>query len=44
MTETIMPPELVRALKPEFVTPLVAYLSHESNNESAGIFEVAPGG
>ncbi|XP_049849024.1 peroxisomal multifunctional enzyme type 2-like isoform X2 [Schistocerca gregaria] len=43
MTETIMPPELVKALKPEFVTPLVAYLSHESNRESGGVFEVGAG-
>ncbi|MCA9695495.1 MAG: SDR family oxidoreductase, partial [Myxococcales bacterium] len=30
MTETIFPKELVDALKPEYVSPLVAYLCHES--------------
>lgn len=43
MTETIMPPELVKALKPEFVVPLVAYLCHESTQESGGVFEVGAG-
>eukprot|EP01112_Ceratiomyxa_fruticulosa_P020725 TRINITY_DN713_c0_g4_i1.p1 TRINITY_DN713_c0_g4~~TRINITY_DN713_c0_g4_i1.p1 ORF type:complete len:254 (+),score=61.88 TRINITY_DN713_c0_g4_i1:146-907(+) len=40
MTATIMPPELVEALKPEFVTPLVLYLCHESTQETGGLFEV----
>lgn len=43
MTETIMPPELVKALKPEFVTPLVALLVHDSHNETGGIFEIGAG-
>ncbi|ELR17598.1 hydroxysteroid dehydrogenase, putative [Acanthamoeba castellanii str. Neff] len=30
MTATVMPPELIEALKPEFVSPLVAFLCHES--------------
>lgn len=29
MTETVMPKEVVDALKPEFVAPFVAYLSHD---------------
>ena len=29
MTETVLPPDLVAALKPEFVSPLVAWLCHE---------------
>jgi 3-hydroxyacyl-CoA dehydrogenase/3a,7a,12a-trihydroxy-5b-cholest-24-enoyl-CoA hydratase len=43
MTESVMPPKLVAALKPEFVAPLVAYLVHESNTETGGIFEVGAG-
>lgn len=30
MTATVMPPELIEALKPEYVSPLVAFLCHES--------------
>jgi 3-hydroxyacyl-CoA dehydrogenase/3a,7a,12a-trihydroxy-5b-cholest-24-enoyl-CoA hydratase len=43
MTESVMPPKLVAALKPEFVAPLVAYLVHESNTETGGIYEVGAG-
>jgi len=43
MTETVMPPELVQALKPEYVAPLVAYLCHESCKETGGLFEVGGG-
>jgi NAD(P)-dependent dehydrogenase (short-subunit alcohol dehydrogenase family) len=34
MTETVMPPEILAALKPDFVVPLVAYLCHESTTEN----------
>ncbi len=43
MTETILPPDLVAALKPEFVSPLVAWLCHESCEENGGLFEVGGG-
>ncbi len=43
MTETVLPPELIAALKPEFVTPLVAYLCHDSCEETGGTFEVGGG-
>jgi NAD(P)-dependent dehydrogenase (short-subunit alcohol dehydrogenase family)/acyl dehydratase len=43
MTETIMPPDFVKALKPEFVTPLVAFLCHESCDQSGGVFEIGAG-
>ncbi|PWW74008.1 NAD(P)-binding protein [Tuber magnatum] len=44
MTETVMPPEVLETLKPEWVVPLVAVLVHESNEEeSGGIFEVGGG-
>ncbi len=43
MTETIMPPEVVAALKVEYVSPLVAYLCHDSNRDTGGLYEVAAG-
>jgi len=43
MTETILPPELIEKLKPEFVSPLVAYLCSEQNQTTGGIFEVGAG-
>jgi len=43
MTETVMPPDLVTALKPEYVAPLVAYLCHESSKENGQVFEVGAG-
>ncbi|HOU40313.1 MAG TPA: SDR family oxidoreductase, partial [Promineifilum sp.] len=43
LTETILPPELVAALRPEYVAPLVAYLCHESSSETGHTFEVGAG-
>ena len=43
MTETVLPPELLAALKPEYVTPLVLWLCHESCEETGGLFEVGGG-
>ncbi|MFO0612015.1 MAG: SDR family NAD(P)-dependent oxidoreductase [Polyangiaceae bacterium] len=43
LTETVLPPELVAALKPEVVSPLVALLAHESSTETGGLFEVGGG-
>jgi 3-hydroxyacyl-CoA dehydrogenase/3a,7a,12a-trihydroxy-5b-cholest-24-enoyl-CoA hydratase len=43
MTETVLPPELLAALKPEYVTPLVLWLCHESCDETGGLFEVGGG-
>ncbi|KAJ2526190.1 hypothetical protein IWW43_006477, partial [Coemansia sp. RSA 1935] len=43
MTETIMPKEILAALKPEFVTPLVAALTHESTEQTGGLFEIGAG-
>lgn len=43
LTETVMPEDLVHALKPEFVTPLVVYLTHESCTETGQIFEAGAG-
>src|SRR5262249_32469132 len=38
-----LPPELIESLKPEYVTPLVAWLCHEDCQESGGLFEVGGG-
>ena len=43
MTETVLPPDLIAALSPEFVSPLVAYLCHDSCEETGGLFEVGGG-
>jgi 3-hydroxyacyl-CoA dehydrogenase/3a,7a,12a-trihydroxy-5b-cholest-24-enoyl-CoA hydratase len=43
LTETIMPPELLANLKPEAVSPLVAWLCHEDCQENKGLFEVGAG-
>ena len=43
MTETVLPPALIDALRPEFVSPLVARLCHESSQETGGLFEVGGG-
>ncbi len=43
LTETIMPPNLLENLKPEAVSPLVAWLCHEDCEETKGIFEVGAG-
>jgi multifunctional beta-oxidation protein len=43
MTATIMPPEMVEAFKPEYVAPLVAFMSHESFPESGSVFECGCG-
>ena len=43
LTATVMPPELVETLKPEYVSPLVAYLCHETSTENGGLFELGAG-
>ncbi|KAI9732565.1 MAG: bifunctional hydroxyacyl-CoA dehydrogenase/enoyl-CoA hydratase fox2 [Cirrosporium novae-zelandiae] len=44
MTETIMPPDVLAHLKPEWVVPLVAVLVHPTNKQETGsIFEVGGG-
>jgi NAD(P)-dependent dehydrogenase (short-subunit alcohol dehydrogenase family) len=43
LTEDVMPPEFFERLKPEFVTPLVVYLSSEEMKESGMIFNCALG-
>jgi multifunctional beta-oxidation protein len=48
MTQTVMPPDVLESLKPEWVVPLVAVLAHKSNgdgpvSENGSIFEVGGG-
>ncbi len=43
MTETVMPPPMLEALKPEYVSPLVAYLCSEECKVTGGVFEVGAG-
>lgn len=44
MTQTVMPPDILENLKPDWVVPLVAVLVHPSNTvETGSIFEVGGG-
>ncbi|KAK3765706.1 hypothetical protein RRG08_026181 [Elysia crispata] len=43
MTATIMDKETLERLKPEYVTPLVVYLSHDTCKETGGLFQVGAG-
>jgi 3-hydroxyacyl-CoA dehydrogenase/3a,7a,12a-trihydroxy-5b-cholest-24-enoyl-CoA hydratase len=43
MTETVLPPDLVASLKPEYVSPLVGWLCHESCDECGSLFEIGGG-
>ncbi|KAL8869572.1 MAG: hypothetical protein Q9198_007848, partial [Flavoplaca austrocitrina] len=44
MTQTVMPPDILDNLKPDWVVPLVAVLVHSSNtSETGSIFEVGGG-
>lgn len=43
MTKTVLPENIVELWKPEFVSPMVAYLSHESCPATGSIFEAGGG-
>ncbi|XP_064653288.1 peroxisomal multifunctional enzyme type 2-like [Lineus longissimus] len=43
LTQTVMPPDLVDALRPEYVAPLVMYLCSDSCEETGGLFECGAG-
>jgi 3-hydroxyacyl-CoA dehydrogenase/3a,7a,12a-trihydroxy-5b-cholest-24-enoyl-CoA hydratase len=43
MTETVLPKELLDALKPEYVSALVGKLVHESTEDTGGLYEVGGG-
>jgi len=43
LTETVMPKDLTQALKPDYIAPFVAYLCHDSCQETGGLFELGGG-
>lgn len=43
MTATVLPPDMMELLKPDYIAPFVAYLCHESCEDTGGLFEVAAG-
>jgi len=43
MTATVMPEDMVKALKPDYVAPLVAWLCHEDSKVNGELFEVGGG-
>ncbi|KAK5984965.1 Peroxisomal multifunctional enzyme A [Trichostrongylus colubriformis] len=43
LTQTILPESLIEALKPEYITPLVVNLCHESFTGSGKVFEAGAG-
>lgn len=43
LTQTVMPQDVVDALKPEYVAPLVAFLCHEGCEENGGLYECGAG-
>jgi 3-hydroxyacyl-CoA dehydrogenase/3a,7a,12a-trihydroxy-5b-cholest-24-enoyl-CoA hydratase len=43
MTATVMPAEIVEALKPDYVAPFIAYLAHDSCKDNGGLYEVGAG-
>lgn len=44
MTETIMPPEMLANLKPEFIAPFVVAVSHPDGPDASGkVFEIGAG-
>ncbi|XP_036136814.1 peroxisomal multifunctional enzyme type 2 [Molossus molossus] len=43
LTQTVLPSDVLEALKPEYVAPLVLWLCHESCEENGGLFEVGAG-
>lgn len=43
MTQTVMPPDILENLKPDWVVPLVALLVHKDSEENGSIFEAGGG-
>ncbi|KAH9222109.1 multifunctional beta-oxidation protein-like protein [Leptodontidium sp. 2 PMI_412] len=43
MTQTVMPPDVLENLKPDWVVPLVAVLVHKDSEENGAIFEAGGG-
>ncbi|KAK4703704.1 multifunctional beta-oxidation protein, partial [Phenoliferia sp. Uapishka_3] len=43
MTRTVWPEEMVKAFSPDFIAPVVGYLSSEENKTTQGVYEVSGG-
>lgn len=43
LTETVMPPEMLENIKPDYVSPLVLKLADENSTETNGLYEVGAG-
>ncbi|KAK9467537.1 hypothetical protein V1512DRAFT_261408 [Lipomyces arxii] len=43
MTQSVMPEDLLALLQPEWIVPLVAYLTHKDTSENCGIYEAGAG-
>jgi len=43
LTETVMPPDMVAALSPDFVAPFVLYLGSEQCDRTGGVYELGAG-
>ena len=43
LTEGLLPPAVFDSLKPEYVSPIVAYLCSEDNETTGGVYEVGGG-
>jgi len=43
MTETVMPKELTKIIKPDYVAPLVAVFAHDCCPDNGGLYEVGAG-
>jgi 3-hydroxyacyl-CoA dehydrogenase/3a,7a,12a-trihydroxy-5b-cholest-24-enoyl-CoA hydratase len=43
LTSTVLPPDVLAILSPQYVTPLVILLAHESGTETGHLFEVGGG-
>ncbi|MBW1830273.1 MAG: SDR family NAD(P)-dependent oxidoreductase [Deltaproteobacteria bacterium] len=43
LTEGLLPPAVFDSLKPEYVSPIVAYLCSEENDTTGGVYEVGGG-
>jgi NAD(P)-dependent dehydrogenase (short-subunit alcohol dehydrogenase family) len=43
LTETVMSKEVLSNLKPEYIVPLVAVLTHEECKETGAIYELGAG-
>jgi multifunctional beta-oxidation protein len=43
MTKTIWPEEMVLAFSPDFVAPVIGYLTSEASSTTQGLFEISGG-